>query len=161
MHPMLRGIMGAAGGGGYTPSPYRYWRFHVISKPTGLVGFAEVEFLGSIGGTDLTGTAGGASFSSTANGSFPPANAFDDASGTLWISSNAAPQYIGWDFGASNEQSPVSVTVTIPASSSYGFTDAAVEASNGGGIYDTIIEITGESGWVSGEKRTYNFEDYL
>lgn len=89
---------------------HRYWRLYVTANRGGAyvsIDALEMRTLFDGTGSNLSVTGNGTAYSSSDySGSYLPANAFDANTSTRWNSGNAAalPQWIKWDFGASNGQ---------------------------------------------------------
>lgn len=84
---------------------HRAWRIAVDSVNNGgrnCCAAGEIEFLATMGGSDLTDGAPGTAIGAS-SGYGAPANAFDGANNTLWHNSCDGTMWIGWDSGASSD----------------------------------------------------------
>lgn len=96
---------------------HRYWRLYVTANRGGAyvsIDALEMRTLFDGTGSNLSVAGNGTAYSSSDYSiSYLPANAFDANTSTRWNSGNAAalPQWIKWDFGASNGQDINHLTV--------------------------------------------------
>lgn len=151
------------------PSGHRYWRLYIDQNDGGsYCGFTEVEFRGSVGGSNLltAQTADGTvSASSWVNGSNAAWKGADgDYSSSGWLSStNDKNQWWQYDFGGDDHSGSPSANVAqiaitgswnAPSSSPRDF---RLQWSDDGSTWNTVLTKTGEVGWSgSGDTRIFN-----
>jgi hypothetical protein len=151
---------GGSGGGGAGVT-HRYWRasFHRTGQ---LIAIAEMEFMGAVGGPDLTSAAeanartiGGPQY----NG-YPLAKAFNDvhdgSEGNMAALADADSMTLGWDFGADGAQV---VSMTFQTRSSYRQDPTQgwdMQWSDDNVTWTTQWTIPPQSGWGDAEIRTFN-----
>lgn len=143
---------------------YRYWRIQITA--TQLEDYTdckEIELRGEVDGDDLTDSGGSVIYSSQENGTtYAAANAFDNNASTAWVSDIAEtmPQWIGWDFGASNEQEIVEISYT-----SWNADDAPyswqIDVSSNGTDWTPYDALPDQSAWSPSETRVLSVSSEL
>lgn len=151
---------GGSGGGG-TGVMHRYWRasFH---RTGSLIAIAEMEFMGAVGGPDLTSAAeanartiGGPQY----NG-YTLAKAFNDvhdgSEGNMAALADADSMTLGWDFGADGAQV---VSMTFQTRGGYRQDPTQgwdMQWSDDNSTWTTQWTIPPQTGWSDAEIRTFN-----
>lgn len=145
----------AAAGGGSSYGTHRYWRVYITQNAghSTTTEVQEIEFRGSVGGSDLTGSgtpiSGGSG--STEAGTTVLA-AFDNTT-NIWGRTSPTNTWIGYDFGA-----PVSVAELAITSATSSFTTApqsfSLDWSDDNASWTTADTFTAY-GWLFGQTRTY------
>lgn len=136
-------------------SAHSYWRINVSANngDTSFLAIAEMEMRASVGGADQC--TGGSASASASDGTSPPSNAFDNDATTRWSTpSGTLTGWLAYQFA-----SPVSVleyTIqahpTTPARSPKNW---AIEYSDNGVDWVSLISIENQAGWTGGEIRTF------
>lgn len=155
------------GGGGlpaYNTATARYWRLGIRQSWGGNNGAcAELSFFDDEGNEIVP--SGGTELSGGDLGGFPASNAFDGNDSSFWVSNNnignsdAIGNYIGYDFGASNEQTISGVRYRSRADS-FGTNNAprfaVLQYSDNGSDWTTLFEIIVVTAFgTSGEDRDW------
>ncbi|WP_140636574.1 discoidin domain-containing protein [Methylibium rhizosphaerae] len=96
---------------------YRYWRLEITGRQAYSTGIGELSLRTAVGAGSVA--TGGTPISSADYQGFVNANAFDGNPSTFWLPSNAgsAVGWIGYDFGAGNEQDIVEWAADCSAAS--------------------------------------------
>jgi hypothetical protein len=137
---------------------HRYWAIRVDSMGSGVCAASTVQFLDSMG-NDLTQTAGGTWFSSSDYAPGLRAEfAFDNNSATNWASAGGPPQFIGWDFGAGNDQDIVacSWTARLDNSADQSVYTGALVHSDDGVVYTSSLDFTASLPWSLGQRQQFD-----
>lgn len=145
-------------GGGGAPGGHKYWRLYILGADNGgQIGLAGLAMAATTGGADQC-SGGTASASSTA-GSNTAANAFDGDNATGWAAeSGFTPRWIQYEFASAVTVAEIRIrawttgTLVFPNFSPNTFT---LLGSNDGSTWTAYAQFTGETGWTSGEQRTY------
>jgi len=94
------------------------WRINITATEGGNVAVAECEMRQTTGGADEC--TGGTTSASTVSGANAAANAFaNDGTTTEWVSTNVAPQWLKYAFGATKTIEEVSITAQAGAFGSH------------------------------------------
>ena len=153
---LLTAINGAGGGGGVTAA--RYWRVNCYDSDNATyIGMAGLDFMS--GGSSLLG-GGTALASADAGGSYGPERAIGSTNAnTRWVFSIGAyvpPQWIGYDFVIAVEPNSIEIMAPSGSRSSYTPIDFTVDSSSDMVSWETVLSVTGEPAWSSGETRTFS-----
>jgi hypothetical protein len=133
---------------------YRSLRINITSLDGGSnAAIAEIEFRASIGGADQA--TGGNAVASSTNTTFVASNAFaNDGTSSQWVGVGVA-NWIRYDF-----PSPVQLLeATIQAvTTSFNRSpkDFTIEGSNDGSTWATLFSPSSQTGWTSGQTRTFH-----
>lgn len=154
-----RGLMlqPASGGG----SGHRYWRVHVTATSTADAYFcsvAELELKQSTGGADQA-TGGTAISGTTFGGAFLPDSAFDNNPATMWSTmAGGPPDWIGYILPTEKEIRAITLQSSdTPTRSLRAPKDFALQWSDDGAAWTTVMTVTGQVGWGLGEVRSFNY----
>ena len=139
------------------PGEHRYWRLYITANSNGssYTGAAEIELL--IEGVDQTGS-GVASASAEQSGN-PASAAVDDSASSFWGTySQAVPQSWSYDFGSGVYRDIDSISIRARPDSYYyeAPRDFVVQYSDDGTTWIDKKSFAGETGWTSGEVRTFS-----
>ncbi len=146
-----------AGGGGY--GSHRYWRI-AISANNGDASntqICEMEFRGSVGGSDLTGSgtvlSGGSGSDGLGN---EAAKAFDNNTTTTWVRTSATNTWIGYDFGSATTVAEVMIRAYTAPGTEYSRApkNFTLDYSDDGSSWTTADTFTAY-GWVATQERVY------
>lgn len=133
------------------------WRIRSTASSDGLgfLGVSEISMRTSIGGADEC--SGGTAYLTNEAATATASNAFDDNNTSIaTTASSLLPQWIGYKFAAAKDI--VEITIRSRADSFYGQApkDFTVEYWDGS-AYQVAYTGTGETGWTSGQTRTFTF----
>lgn len=152
---MLRRMMMA----GPPPISAAYWRLYVSAVEGGTgVSIAELEFRETPGVAE-TATGGTPSASSQYNASTGPEKAFNGAEGdytNIWSSASTPPQWIAYQYPAPHVCRQVAIRARMDGGT-FGQTPSAfnVEYSDDGVTWHTAWSVSGSTGWIGNEWRTF------
>lgn len=141
------------------PASARYWRILITETRTTsgtlFASIAEIEMRATVGGADQTGSGTAYASSQTVN---TAAMAFDNNPATRWASgaSEAPPQWIAYDFGASITVAEIAIRApdsTDPAARAP--RSFVVQYSSNNTDWDDAATFTNEPAWDVGEIRSY------
>lgn len=137
-------------------SAHRYWRIF-CTQNAGAASFTtanEVEFHTSIGGSDVTGSGTAISGGSGSDGAGNDASkAFDNNTGTQWARTSTTNTWIGYDFGAGNDQDIVELAVTNGGYDGRVIQNCSLDYSDNGSTWTTLFSFD-IYGWLSSQTRT-------
>lgn len=133
---------------------HRYWRISISqnSGASGVTGLSELEFRGSVGGSDLTGSGTALSGGSgTDNVGSEAAKAFDNNTGTTWTRTSATNTWVGYDFGVAVTVAEIAITAetTSLTRSPQAFT---LDWSDDGSSW-TVADTFTVYGWLTSQQR--------
>lgn len=147
----------------YTGSPHgshSFWRVFVTFGVGDSVGIAEMEYRATPSGADQA-TGGSAAASSIFSGSFPASAAFDDDSGTYWVTS-VDWAWLRYDFASPVSVAEVSIQARPSGSPVSGPVYFAIQwADSSSGPWTTAWHEMGETGWALGETRVFTDPNYI
>ena len=136
---------------------HRYWRINILTTAQGYVGMYEMELRDTPGGADRT-TPGGTITAQSSVGGWAPSQLIDNNNALGWASSNPAPQWVVFDFGAGNSFDIVELYI-LPRSDSSLWTQAPSsfdwQWSDDGNNWFTATTKTGIT-WSSAAAQTFN-----
>lgn len=123
---------------------------------------AELQFRATVGGASLC--AGGFSNTNSFNDSHAPSDAFDGSSSTIWASlvapTVASPAILAYVFPAASVIEEVAIIGCQTGDGTVALKDFVIQVSNNSttgldGDWADWLDVTGETGWVGGEMRTF------
>lgn len=105
---------------------HRYWRVNCTASSDGVFAVAEFQLRTSAGGSNVIG--GGTASASNSYTTYVPSQAIDGLLSTYWTSyPNTAPQWWMYDFGVSNPQDIVEITITSRPDTNFGEAGTALQ----------------------------------
>ena len=136
------------------------WRINISEPDSGGVNLAlaELEWRTSVGGPDITGSAIELTSASYNNGTYPKENAFDNNPSTSWWT-DSKPHWLAYHFDGNTPVTEVAITTRTDWSwdAPKNFTIEYYDFENL--LWVTVLTVTGETGWTSGETRTFSFSN--
>lgn len=137
------------------PSGYRFYRLNVSAVDGGTnIRIDELEYRESLGGSDVTGS-GEATESRLLSNSFSSDNLYTGTTAFWLTPTGATTAWAAYDFGSGREKNIVQYTVKTGNTANQSPRDWTLEASHDFESWDVLHTVTGETGWSSGETRTY------
>lgn len=144
----------AAPGGG----AHYHWRllFTAIGSTSGYYEFAEVEMRSTAGGSDRTGSGLGFAVSSTDfDATLVAANAFDNNTATSWCTATSFQSGAWLQYVFNTAPAIAAVTLRADTSPQYAPGGFDIQYSDDGVSWTTAWSVTGQTGWTSGQTRTF------
>lgn len=142
-------------------SAHRYWRIYVNGGPgSGWVSsdyarIAEVELRTSLSGSDQTGSGTASVSTSYDPSSFGADKAFDNNTGTEWISDGThTAQWLKYDFGSGNNKDIVEYTIRC-SNAAGSLVNILFQYSDDNSSWTTVDTRTGLS-WSVPETKTFS-----
>lgn len=135
-----------------------YWRINILaSSSASYAAVGELQLRATVGGADLTDTAGGTPMSGSDYSVFYVASkAFDGDVATSWRNKTNEPLgWLGYQFPSPVEVLEVALSNGSNLSTAYTPKDFYIEASDDGVTWYIFASVTGQTGWTSGETRTF------
>jgi hypothetical protein len=130
----------------------------MASGPFGAADFVEIqeiEFRGTLGGTDLTDAGGGTAIESSHNSSFVAANAFDNSS-TFWQASQGGKQYVGYTFPAAVAVAELALRATNGSEFDLAPLNFDVVISQNGNVFGAVFNSPSLPAWTQNLQRTFD-----
>lgn len=95
--------------------------------------------------------------SSSEHASFPSWKAFDGSSATYWLGTNGGSDWLAIDLGSGNSEKLHSYAITVNSipEPTRAPKDWFLEGSTDGSTWKRLHAVTGQTGWASGETRTF------
>jgi hypothetical protein len=140
---------------------FPYWRIYITANngDATYTDVNELEFRASVGGADQTSATDNAHYRyvSSANNYSGPAGAFDNNTGTAFLSQAGVPNYVGYCFPEPVEVAQIAVTSPLPGEQTRAPKDFLVQYSakpSQGWV--TALSVTNQTTWTNAETRTFN-----
>lgn len=135
---------------------HRYWRVLITLNDgsASFCGMTELELRGSVGGADLTSPINAninSAASTSVNSDNGPEFAFDDNTGTGWLSNTSGSSWLRWDFVSQGIGAQSIAQIAIrgswndPSASPRNF---QVQWSDNSTTWTTALTVTGQTGWT-------------
>lgn len=150
----VRNILMAAAGA--QSGAYRYWRILVSSNngDTNVLGIAEVELRGSVGGADLTASSTPVT-GSTNMADYEPTRTIDNDYYSWWWAYTSFPQWLVFDLATSKDVKSIAITSISIFGSARAPKDFSIQGSNDGVNFTTVKSFS-STGWAASETRVFN-----
>lgn len=146
----------------YSGSPFgehAFWELYIQSDSSGgWTGLAEVEFLDAPGGTDQA--SGGTASSSGNYGGWEADKAFDNNNATNWTPADTWGR-LGYAFLSPVAVGAISIRARGDGEPEQAAKQACVRFSDDGSAFTTAWQVSGQTGWSLGEKRTFTDPAYI
>jgi hypothetical protein len=139
--------------------PYTYWRLNVSANDghADFLGLAEMEMRATVGGTDQC-SGGTAATSSQFSATFAASKAFDNDTGTAWVTvSGVKSAWLRYQFASAVDVAEYTIRAhgSVP---SYSPKTWKLQGSGDGTTWYQVDERSNETGWTNGQIRTYALE---
>lgn len=132
---------------------HRYWRVFSTTNNGNATdtGIAEIEFRGSVGGSDLTGS-GTAISGGSGSDTGAASTAFDNLTNNGWVRSATSSVWIGYDFGSAVAVAEVQLTA-LATNPDRNITAGSVDWSDDGSTWTTAFSFSIYA-WTPSQSRT-------